>query len=76
MTTKELKYNIIEDIGEIDDENVLIVIKSVLENHKHESISISNERKEILDKAKKQIKDNEYFTDDEINKEEEGWLNE
>lgn len=76
MTTKELKYNIIEYIDETDDENLLIMIKSVLENYKHESISISEGRKKILDNAKIQILNNEFVSDEDINKDEEGWLKE
>ena len=76
MTTKELKYNIIEDIAEIEDENLLIVIKSVLESYKNESIIISDERKKILNNSKQQIKNNEYVTDEKVNEDEEGWIKE
>ena len=77
MTTKELKYNIIEYIDETDDENLLIMINSVLENYKHESIRIFSEgRKKILDNAKLQILKNEFVSDEDINKDEEGWLKE
>ena len=76
MTTKELKYNIIEYIDGTDDENLLIMIKSVLENYKNNSISISDGRKKILDNAKLQILNNEFVSDEDINKDEEGWLKE
>ena len=76
MTTKELKYNIIEHIGETEDQKLLLIIKSVLENYKHESISISEVRKKILDNAKLQILNNEFVSDEDINKDEEGWLKE
>ena len=76
MTTKELKFNIIEYIGQTDDENLLTMIKSVLENYKNDSISISEERKKILDNAKLQILNNEFVSDEDINKDEEGWLKE
>lgn len=50
--------------------------KSVLENYKNDSISISEERKKILDNAKLQILNNEFVSDEDINKDEEGWLKE
>jgi len=52
------------------------MINSVLENYKHESISISEGRKKILDNAKLQILNNEFVSDEDINKDEEGWLKE
>lgn len=76
MTTKELKYNIIEHLEDTDDENLLMIIKTVLENFKNDSVIISEERIKILDKAKQQIKDNIFVSDEDINKEEEGWLKE
>ncbi|MBK9332985.1 MAG: hypothetical protein IPM96_11420 [Ignavibacteria bacterium] len=76
MTTKELKHKIIDNIEEIDDENLLLIIKTILENYKQESVFISDKRKKILDKEKMQIKKKEYITDDEINEDEEKWLKE
>lgn len=76
MTTKELKYNIIEHIGETEDQNLLLIIKSVLENYKHESICISEVRKKILDNAKLQILNNEFVSDEDISRDDEGWLKE
>jgi hypothetical protein len=74
MTTKELRSNIIEHIDGTDDENLLLMIKSVLENYKQESFSISEDRIKILDKAKLQILNNEFVSDEDINKDDEGWL--
>jgi len=76
LTTKELKHKIIDNIEEIDDENLLLIIKTILENYKQESVFISDKRKKILDKEKMQIKKKEYITDDEINEDEEKWLKE
>ena len=36
MTNKELKYNIIEHLEDTDDENLLMIIKTVLENFKND----------------------------------------
>ena len=60
MTTNELKHTIIDNIEEIDDESLLLLIKTVLENYKQEALAISDKRKKILDEAKMQIKNNEY----------------
>ncbi len=76
MTTQELKYSIIENIEEINDDEILMVIKSVIETIKDNSTIISEKRKKILDEAKLQIKNNEYVTGEDINKEEENWINE
>ncbi|MBK8551215.1 MAG: hypothetical protein IPL53_09220 [Ignavibacteria bacterium] len=76
MTTKELKYKLLEDIGVINDEKLLTLIKTMIDNYRQSSIEISEDRKKILDIAKQQIKDNNYFTNEEINREEEGWLKE
>jgi hypothetical protein len=76
MTTEELKYNIIEELIEIKNEEILVAIKSVMDTHKQSSIVISDERKRILDEAKLQINNNDYFTDEDINKEEKNWLKE
>ncbi len=76
MKTSELKHTIIDNIEASDDESLLLIIKAVLENYKQESLAISDKRKKILNEAKMQIKNNEYITDDEVNKEEEGWLKE
>lgn len=76
MTTEELKYNIIEELIEITNEETLVTIKSVMETYKQSTIVISDERKKILDEAKQQINNNEYFTDEDINKEEKNWLEE
>ncbi|MBK8982065.1 MAG: hypothetical protein IPM38_07005 [Ignavibacteria bacterium] len=65
MTTKELKHKIIDNIEEIEDESLLLIIKTILENYKQESVFISDKRKKILDKAKIQIKNEECITDDE-----------
>ena len=76
MTTKELKYSIVENIEDINDEKILNTIKSVLENYKTEPIIISDKRKEILDYAKQQIKNNEFVSDKDLNREEDEWLKE
>lgn len=76
MTTKELKYNIIEDIEETNDESLLLIIKSVLDNYKQKPVIISDERKKILDYAKQQISINEYVSDADLNREEDEWLKE
>jgi len=76
MTTQELKSNIIENIEELKDENILNILKIVLDTYKNEPIIISEKRKKILDEAKQQIKNNDYITDEELNKDEENWLKE
>ncbi|MDZ4711120.1 MAG: hypothetical protein SGI89_02205 [bacterium] len=74
MTTEELKSNIVEELKEVQNEDTLIVIKSILDTYKFTPNIISDKRKEILDEAKQQFRNNEYFTDDDINGEEDKWL--
>ena len=76
MTTEELKSNIVEELKEVQNEDTLIVIKSILDTYKFTPNVISDKRKEILDEAKQQFRNNEYFTDDDINGEEDKWLKE
>ncbi|MFZ1320354.1 MAG: hypothetical protein WAT71_02235 [Ignavibacteria bacterium] len=67
MTTRELKIIILGDIQAIKEDGILLIIKSILDTYKNDTIIISDKRKKIPDEAKQQIKNNEYFTDDEIN---------
>ena len=48
MTTKELKHKIIDNIEGIDDENLLQLIKTVLENYNQESLMISDKKRRSL----------------------------
>ena len=76
MTSRELKITIAEDLKEIENEDTLNIIKSVIDTYKECSSSISDKRKEILDEAKQQFDNSEYFTDEDVNKEEDNWLKE
>ncbi len=74
MTTKELKTKIHEDLEEIEDEKFLNILKDVIESYSSEDVNISEHRKSILDEAKEQIKNGNYTTDEDLNRQEDEWL--
>ncbi|MCY7361861.1 MAG: hypothetical protein LH629_07320 [Ignavibacteria bacterium] len=76
MTTQELRHSIIENIEEIKNDEILNILKSVIDTYKTDSVIISDNRKKILDEAKLQIKNNEYISDEDLNKDEDNWIKE
>ncbi len=78
MTTTELKEKLIKKLENVTEDYLLEEVLSMLElEEEHNKIfKLSNEQKKAIDKARKQIAEGNYSTDEEVTKEIDVWLNE
>jgi len=76
MSTEEIKSVFHESIENIDDRKFLEAVKIVIESKYKSSPSlvISGKHKKLLDDSEKQIKNGEFYTDEEVKKISDKWL--
>ena len=76
MSTIELREKIYKKL-EIVDDYLLKEILSLIEFETEEGIyQLSNAQKAAIDESRKQIKNGHSFTNEEVDKEIDAWLNE
>ena len=76
MTTTQLKKSVIHKISDIEDDDFLKAINKILEARSPKSVyKLSAEQKKGINKAKTQIKNNDFITNEQLEKYESKWLN-
>lgn len=77
MSTIELRERLIEKIQNIDDESILEEALRLfsIESDNIEIYRFSEDQKSEINKYKLQIKHGQSFTNEEVNKEIDEWLN-
>ena len=78
MSTIELRKLLIEKIQVIDDDKLLEEAYRLLEVDIEETADVyilNDQQKEAIDEARKQIKQGQFLTDEESNREIDEWLN-
>lgn len=78
MTTVQLREQVVEKIYGINDQEYLKAIDKILDmNPESEKIfALNNEQKALVNLGKRQIADGEYIANEELEAEEDRWLNE
>ena len=78
MTTTQLKNIVIDKISEINDDSFLKAIQKILEDSVHEKkiFKLNTAQRKIIKRSKAQLKKGEYITNEQLEKEENKWLNE
>ena len=76
MSTKELRKKVIEEIEKTENEDLLGEVYRLLqcETSDIEIYKLSNDQKEAISEARNQIKNGQFLTDEEANKEINEWL--
>lgn len=77
MTTKELKHQLIERVNKLNDEDILMdLIRLIdIESIDNDIYALSDNHKLAIENAIGQIKNGEYLTNEQSNKETVEWLN-
>ena len=76
MSSAELKKLLIDKIQKTDDENVLEEAFRLLqmESEDIEAYKLSENQKNAINEARQQVKNGQFLTDDEANKDIDEWL--
>ena len=76
MSTSELKKRLIDKIKETDNNNLLEEAFRLLqlEGEDIEAYKLSQDQKNAVNEARQQIKNGQFLTDDEANKDIDEWL--
>ena len=76
MSTSELKKRLIDKIKETDNNNLLEEAFRLLqlESEDIEAYKLSEDQKNAVNEARQQIKNGQFLTDDEGNKDIDEWL--
>jgi 16S rRNA A1518/A1519 N6-dimethyltransferase RsmA/KsgA/DIM1 with predicted DNA glycosylase/AP lyase activity len=74
MSTTELKEKLIDKIQHTDDENILAEVNRLLGIESDDVFIFSDAEKIKIKEARLQIKNGDFLTHDEANKEIEEWL--
>ena len=77
MSATGLKERLIDRIKEIDDEDILAEAYRLLgtDPDLEEPYQLNSEQKTVIDEARTQIKNGNYLTHNQANKEIDEWLN-
>jgi replicative DNA helicase len=77
MSTVELRKRLIEKIQKTENENLLLEAYRLLEleNEDLEVYKLSDEQMNVVNEARQQIKNGQYLTNDQANKDIDEWLN-
>jgi predicted transcriptional regulator len=78
MTTAKLKNKVIDKIKTIEDAELLESIYNMIESdlELHVSMKLSQEQIAAIEEGRKDIREGRIFTDEEVKKEIDKWLNE
>jgi len=77
MKTHELKAKLISSINSTENQHILEEISKILEIEQQdiEPIKLNELQKKLLSISLKQVKNGEYLTDEEANKDIDEWFN-
>ncbi|MCF8338474.1 MAG: hypothetical protein K9I74_10890 [Bacteroidales bacterium] len=76
MSNTELRNIIINHLSQIEDQSFLNALKTIIESKVHEDIyELNDQQKSRLEKARKNIKDGNTISHDDLQKEIDQWLN-
>ena len=76
MSTKEVKYKILNQLAHVEDESVLNEIMVILEKKGQSGIyHLSDLQKERLSKAREQMQNDRSISDENLQSEIDQWLN-
>jgi len=77
MEVNHLKQSLLDKLISVDDENVLKQINALIGNVDIEKpvFKVSNRQKQLLEKSEGDIENGRLTTNEELNKDEEEWLN-
>ncbi len=76
MTTIELKKRVLKKIENINEDYLLEEVLALIEfETSSASIELSTDQKSAIDEARAQIKRGEVYTNEEVDKEIDQWLN-
>ena len=77
MSTVELRQKVIKKIELLNEDHLLEELLALIDfQTDSEPYKLSKEQKEAVDEAREQIKNGEYYTNDEVEGEIDTWLNE
>ncbi len=75
MSKKELKNAVIEKVTALEDEQVLLVLKMLLDQfQKEEPYHVNLEERKKIESGLEQLKRGEFILNEELEKEEDEWL--
>lgn len=74
MTTIDLKNQLIEKINSIEDVKFLTAIKTIIDSRASELYVLSEEQKEGIAVGKQQIKDGNFFKNEDVFTELKEWI--
>ena len=76
MSTIELRKRLIDKIQETDNENLLEEAYRLLEleTENIDVYKLTDDQRKAVNEGKQQIKDGKFLTDEQANKEIDGWL--
>ena len=76
MSSVELREKILKKLESVDD-HILKEVLTLIEFETKEGVyKLSNDQKSAVIESRQQIKDGNTFTNDEVDKEIDGWLSE
>lgn len=75
MKTIDLKKELLDRITEIEDPEILMALKTVLDYNRNEVfINLTEEQEEELQKASEDVKKGNFLTQEEMENKVESWL--
>ena len=76
MSSAELKEKLIEHIRKTEDKQLLEEISHLFELQESDTVyQVNDQQKKNISEAKEQIKKNQLLSNDDANKDIDGWLN-
>lgn len=76
MSTIELKNKVLKKIETVNEDYLLEEVLALIEFETNpEPVKLTDDQKAAVDVAREQIKNGEYYTNDEVEKEIDQWLN-
>mgnify|MGYP003605645351 CR=1 FL=1 len=74
MTTITLKNYLVSKISKIEDDSILVKIKTIIDQNE-EIYILSDSQIQKIENSRKQIEDGNFLTQEEMDKKVEEWLN-
>ena len=74
MTTITLKNYLVSKISKIEDDSILVKIKTIIDQNE-EIYILSYSQIQKIENSRKQIEDGNFLTQEEMDKKVEEWLN-
>ncbi len=77
MTTEQIQQGIIDKILLLNNQDLLLAIDTLLGQsvHKDDVYKVSDQQRQVLQVSEEDIKYNRLISDEDVNREEDLWLN-